>query len=90
MDLNTALEQGKVTTSDFFEYVSKAVGDEENGLVFYKDGGTCAYNNKKDDFTMIKKHALTGNPYEFDEALYFCPLGTTLNDINRDTQQLNL
>lgn len=89
MDLNAALEQGKVTTNDVFVYVSKAVGDEENGLVFYKDGGTCAYNNKKDGFTMIKKHALTGNPYEFDEALYFCPLGTTLNDINRDISKFD-
>ena len=89
MDLNTALEQGKVTTNDVFVYVSKAVGDEENGLVFYKDGGTCAYNNKKDGFTMIQKHALTGNPYEFDEALYFCPLGTTLNDINRDISKFD-
>ena len=38
---------------------------------------------------MIKKHALTGNPYEFDEALYFCPLGTTLNDINRDISKFD-
>ncbi len=55
------------------------LGVEQGSGDYYKDGGTMVYNDP--NYTIIKKHALTGTLGEYDETMYIGQAGLTLNDL---------